>query len=83
MLARHGVAGRLGGDEFGVWVWGDEGPQAATQIVEDVERALPVELVTGEAPLGISIGTATGGGDVMDLVEAADRALPRSRRSTR
>ena len=83
MLARHGVAGRLGGDEFGVWVWGAEGPQAAAQIVEDVERALPVELVTGDAPLGLSIGTATGGGDVMDLVEAADRDLPRSRRSTR
>ena len=26
VLARHGVAGRLGGDEFGVWVWGAEAP---------------------------------------------------------
>ena len=55
--------------------------RAADRLVEDVETTLPVELVTGDEPLGISVGTATGGGDVMELVEAADRDLPRSRRS--
>ena len=29
VLARHGVAGRLGGDEFGVWVRGERGRAAA------------------------------------------------------
>ena len=60
VLARHGVAGRLGGDEFGVWVReGEEaGRRTAAAIVEDVAAALPVELVTGEPPLGISVGMA-------------------------
>ena len=31
VLARHGVAGRLGGDEFGVWVSGSEDPAAASR----------------------------------------------------
>ena len=53
VLARHGVAGRLGGDEFGVWVSGrPRARRPPPQIVEDVESALPVELVTGDAPLG-------------------------------
>jgi diguanylate cyclase (GGDEF)-like protein/putative nucleotidyltransferase with HDIG domain len=83
VLARHGIAGRLGGDEFGLWVPGEAQAGLADRLVEDVETTLPVELVTGDEPLGIAVGTATGGGDVMELVEAADRDLPRSRRSTR
>jgi diguanylate cyclase (GGDEF)-like protein len=83
VLARHGIAGRLGGDEFGVWVPGEAQAGLAARLVEDVETTLPVELVMGDEPLGIAIGTATGGGDVMELVEAADRDLPRSRRSAR
>ena len=85
VLARHGVAGRLGGDEFGVWVWGAEGPAgrrrrssrtSSARSRSSSSRATP--------PLGLSIGIARrGGGDVMDLVEAADRDLPRARRSTR
>src|SRR4051812_31889690 len=80
VLARHGVAGRLGGDEFGVW--GREGEEAGRrtpgQIAVDVEESLPVELVTGETPLGITVGMAVtppGGAEVMELVEAADREL--------
>jgi diguanylate cyclase (GGDEF)-like protein/putative nucleotidyltransferase with HDIG domain len=85
VLARHGVAGRLGGDEFGVWVRGSEGVGRATAlaVVEDVEAALPVELVTADPPVGLSLGVARTpdcGADVMDLVEAADRDLPRGRR---
>jgi diguanylate cyclase (GGDEF)-like protein/putative nucleotidyltransferase with HDIG domain len=84
VLARHGVAGRLGGDDFGVWVRGSEevGRATAAAVVEDVEAALPVELVTADPPVGLSLGAAFGGGDVMDLIEAADRDLPRSRRTT-
>jgi diguanylate cyclase (GGDEF)-like protein/putative nucleotidyltransferase with HDIG domain len=87
VLARHGVAGRLGGDEFGVWVRGSQeiGRTAARAMREDVEAALPVELVTADPPVGLSVGLAVaadGGADVMELLEAADRDLPRTRRTT-
>lgn len=80
VLARHGVAGRLGGDEFGVWVRDgeDAGRRAALAIVEDVAASMSVALVTGDLPLGVSVGVAVppaGGADVMELVEAADREL--------
>jgi diguanylate cyclase (GGDEF)-like protein/putative nucleotidyltransferase with HDIG domain len=88
VLARHGVAGRLGGDEFGVWVRGSEeiGRATVTALVDEVEGALPVELVTADPPVGLSVGAAVtpdGAADVMDLIEAADRDLPRDRRPTR
>ena len=52
VLARHGIAGRLGGDEFGVWVReGEEaGRREAAAIVEDVANSLPVELVQRRRP---------------------------------
>jgi diguanylate cyclase (GGDEF)-like protein len=80
VLARHGVAGRLGGDEFGVWVRDgvQDGRRAATAIPEDVSNSLPVELVTGDPPLGITVGmamTPAGGAEVMELMETADREL--------
>jgi len=87
VLSRHGVAGRLGGDEFGVWVRGSEelGRTTAAAMAEDVEATLPVELVTADPPVGLSVGVAVspdGAADVMELIEAADRDLPRSRRAT-
>src|SRR6478752_7275452 len=80
ILARHGVAGRLGGDEFGVWVReGEEaGRRAADAIMHDVTENLPVELVTGETPVGITVGlaqTPPDGAEVMELLEIADREL--------
>jgi diguanylate cyclase (GGDEF)-like protein/putative nucleotidyltransferase with HDIG domain len=80
VLARHGVAGRLGGDEFGVWVReGEEaGRREAAAIIEEVAGSLPVDLVTGEQPVGITVGIATAadrGVEVMELIEAADREL--------
>ena len=92
VLARHGIAGRLGGDEFGVWVpEGEEaGRRVAAQIAEDVQNSLPYELVTGEAPIGITVGVAVtppGGAEVMELLETADRELyaakPGGRRASR
>ncbi len=91
VLARHGVAGRLGGDEFGVWVRDGErrGPPHGRRDHAGRRRApCPVELVTGENPLGITVGLAAtppGGAEVMELLEAADRELyaarPGGRRS--
>jgi len=80
VLARHGVAGRLGGDEFGVWVrdGAEAGRRAATAIPEDVSNSLPVELVTSDPPLGITVGMAVtppDGAEVMELMETADREL--------
>ena len=51
------------------------------RCAEDVEAALPVELVTADPPVGLSVGVAAtpaGGADVMELIEAADRDLPRA-----
>ena len=78
VLARHGVAGRLGGDEFGIWVRGGEeaGRRACTAIPEDVAASLPPELVV--SGLGITVGmaqTPPDGAEVMELLETADREL--------
>ena len=79
VLARHGVAGRLGGDEFGVWVreGAAAGRREAATIAEEVARSLPPELVTGDQPVGITVGMAIAeeGADVMELIEAADHEL--------
>ena len=80
VLARHGFAGRLGGDEFGVWVVGAEGRghEAARAIMREVAGSLPAPLASDDAPLGISVGVASApreGADVMELLEVADRAL--------
>ena len=78
VLARHGVAGRLGGDEFGIWVREGRRPAGAAcqAIPDDVAASLPPELVLGG--VGITVGmaqTPAGGADVMELIEAADREL--------
>ena len=77
VLTRHGVAGRLGGDEFGVWVTGDDGRQVADAITADVAASLPADLVEDGSPLGVSVGVASApsGVDVIDLLEVADREL--------
>jgi diguanylate cyclase (GGDEF)-like protein/putative nucleotidyltransferase with HDIG domain len=80
VLSRHGLAGRLGGDEFGVWVVGDgeAGRRTARAIMDDVAGSLPEPLAGGTTPLGVSVGVATvteAGADVMELLEVADREL--------
>jgi diguanylate cyclase (GGDEF)-like protein/putative nucleotidyltransferase with HDIG domain len=79
VLARHGDTGRLGGDEFGVWVDGGapEAQQAAAAIVADIRDQLPPGY--GDATgVGISVGGALAprdGTGVTALLEAADGAL--------
>jgi len=78
VLARHGFAGRLGGDEFGVWVAGPRGAgeSAAARIVEETSARL-IDTVATPLTAGVSIGVAAsrGDADVSELLEAADRAL--------
>ena len=80
VLSRHGLAGRIGGDEFGVWVpeGGEAGHRTARAIMNEIAGALPAPLTAGDTPLGISVGVASvtdAGADVMDLLEIADREL--------
>jgi diguanylate cyclase (GGDEF)-like protein/putative nucleotidyltransferase with HDIG domain len=78
VLARHGDAGRLGGDEFSLWIAcdADAAEQAATAIVEEVGTRLPGD---GELPpVTVSIGAALctdHGRELTNLLEAADTAL--------
>jgi diguanylate cyclase (GGDEF)-like protein len=79
VLGRHGFAGRLGGDEFGVWVPGERGAGegSAARIVEETAARLMDTAASPEAT-GVSIGLAASpgaGSDVSELLEAADRAL--------
>jgi diguanylate cyclase (GGDEF)-like protein/putative nucleotidyltransferase with HDIG domain len=79
VLARHGFAGRLGGDEFGVWVPGERGAgeSAAARIVEEASARLSETAASPETS-GVSIGIAARASEITDvsqLLEAADRAL--------
>jgi len=72
VLARHGAGGRLGGDEFGIWVPGgrEAGEAVAEAVVGDVGAAL------GTVTVSVGIALAPGHGDeVTALLEAADGAL--------
>ena len=79
MLGRHGFAGRLGGDEFGVWVSGPRGAgeSAAAKIVEETARAAARH--GGEPRDGGRLDRRgrqpRRRADVSQLLEAADRAL--------
>jgi diguanylate cyclase (GGDEF)-like protein len=79
VLSRHGIAGRLGGDEFGVWVGEDgAGHRTARAIMDEIAGTLPAPLADGDTPIGISVGVASvtdPHADVMDLLEIADREL--------
>lgn len=74
VLARHGIAGRIGGDEFALWIPREGGaPVAPEAIVADVERAFagdPLMSVT------VSIGAIeVDGDDLAEAIEGADVAL--------
>ncbi len=68
----------------------EAGRRTAAQIAEDITNTLPVELVTGERPIGLTVGmaqTPPDGAEVMELLETADRELyaakPGGRRTSR
>jgi diguanylate cyclase (GGDEF)-like protein/putative nucleotidyltransferase with HDIG domain len=78
VLGRHGFAGRLGGDEFGVWVPGERGAgeSAAARIVEESSARLMDTAASPEGGVSIGLAASPGAGtDVSELLEAADRAL--------
>ena len=81
VLARHGLAGGLGGDEFAVWVPGaDEQTLAAAHaILRDIDVG---DVRDGPCTVAVSIGAALApryGHDVTAMLEAADRALYRAK----
>lgn len=86
LIGARGLAGRLGGDEFGLWLDRDGGAALAVadELCAAVAAATPS--VTGGWPVGVSIGVATvpeDGRDLTRLLGRADEALYRSKRSGR
>lgn len=81
-LLRHGRAGRLGGDEFCVWVPGgiERAEAAAREIIADTRRLLEGAKLPG-AGFGTSVGIAEvrAGEALEDLLARADRALYRAK----
>lgn len=85
VIERHGHAGRIGGDEFAVWVPGDanHGREAAQKIVDEVRTSF----AHGDKPgpsVSISVGMATSpadGDDANTLLERADHGLYGTKRS--
>lgn len=78
------IAGRLGGEEFAIFLPGIELPQA-TRYAETIRRA--IEMATrkgfdGPTSVTVSLGVAAAapGADVEDIYRAADSALYQSKR---
>jgi diguanylate cyclase (GGDEF)-like protein/putative nucleotidyltransferase with HDIG domain len=70
ILTRHGLAGRVGGDEFALWVSGDGATAVANRIVDEVAAAFG-----SDHAVGVSVGVAPTARDLADALEYADRAL--------
>ncbi|WP_217912767.1 HDOD domain-containing protein [Miltoncostaea marina] len=86
VIGDAGLAGRLGGDEFCVWVphGGDDALAVAGWICRDVLAATPG--ATGGTAVGVSVGVARAPGDGTDvtaLLGAADAALYEVKRGGR
>jgi diguanylate cyclase (GGDEF)-like protein len=80
ILQRHGVAGRIGGDEFAVWVAGDTPIEVADQIVAEVGGAFDSR---SGLSVGVSVGVAPMLRDLSAALEAADRALYKAKSAGR
>jgi diguanylate cyclase (GGDEF)-like protein/putative nucleotidyltransferase with HDIG domain len=80
ILQRHGVAGRIGGDEFAVWVAGDTPIEVADQIVDEVGGAFDGG---NGLSVGVSVGVAPMLRDLSAALEAADRALYKAKSAGR
>lgn len=74
VLGRHGVPGRIDGDEFGLWVSGghEQGAEAAARVVSDIRAAFAETL-----RLTASAGAVRADGDprLEVLIDDAHRAL--------
>jgi diguanylate cyclase (GGDEF)-like protein/putative nucleotidyltransferase with HDIG domain len=72
ILAGHGIAGRIGGDEFALWLTDADPGETADQIVAEVARAFGS---ASKLEVGVSIGVAPAQADLAVALELADRAL--------
>jgi diguanylate cyclase (GGDEF)-like protein len=76
----HGIAGRIGGDEFALWVAGDAPVEVADKIVAQIAAAFDGQ---AELSVGVSVGVAPTLRDLSDALEAADRALYKAKSAGR
>ncbi|UYY77872.1 putative bifunctional diguanylate cyclase/phosphodiesterase [Sphingomonas sp. R1] len=87
-LRGRDILARIGGDEFGVLMTLEEGPDDAVQVARRVHAALtnPFRLSNFEIRIDCSIGIALGAdieGDPEDLVRNAQLAVRRAKKSGR
>jgi diguanylate cyclase (GGDEF)-like protein len=80
ILQHHGIAGRIGGDEFALWVPGDTPVDVADRIVAEVAAAFDNQ---DELSVGVSVGVAPALRDLSAALEAADRALYKAKSAGR
>jgi diguanylate cyclase (GGDEF)-like protein/putative nucleotidyltransferase with HDIG domain len=85
ILDRHGLAGRLGGDEFGVWLNGarQDARDVAQRIVDNCRTSISE---SGHDQVSVSVGLATAphdGDEISALLESADAALYRAKTAGR
>jgi diguanylate cyclase (GGDEF)-like protein len=85
-LRGRDVLARIGGDEFGVLMTLDDGPDDAVQVAKRVHAAFtnPFRLSNFEIRIDCSIGIALGAdvdGDAEDLVRNAQLAVRRAKKS--
>jgi diguanylate cyclase (GGDEF)-like protein len=81
ILERHGNPGRIGGDEFGLWVHDhSEAQTIAEKLIEQVGAAFPE---SGGLPVSISVGIAPKTDELAAALELADRALYAAKSSGR
>jgi diguanylate cyclase (GGDEF)-like protein/putative nucleotidyltransferase with HDIG domain len=86
VLDRYGFAGRLGGDEFTVWLEGEPARAAVVSNELVVELAARLAKLPRGCPATVSVGVAMTdrhGHELDHLVETADRALYRAKTSGR
>ena len=80
--------GRYGGEEFLIVLGAVDGPEQTAAIAERIRLRLsesPITTSAGPVPLTASLGVATAsrGGTIDALVDAADRAMYRAKRAGR
>ena len=87
-IRRSDLAGRLGGDEFGILLCDIRSAEDLCPIVEKIHQAIvaPVDVDGTPVSVGVSIGVALvprDGGDTHSLLHNADLAMYRAKSSPR